>query len=288
MVPYAGVVAAPDLHPALRLRVLPIHAIGVIAVAIAVSLGMWQLNAWERQRDLASAAVAERDPVPFAELLTPGASFPAADAGAPVEIEGTWIPESTFYISDRSYDGTDGFWVLTAIRVDGALLPLVRGWTASLDEVPPAPSGDVDAVAWLQPGEGTGAQDDDASDRVLPQVRLADVVRLLDDDIYDGYAVVDHAEQTNGGTSGLAAVTPDQVPSVGFGTGLRNLLYAIEWWVFAAFAAFVWWRFVRDEIDRAAMTEQAEQAGQTEQGDDDGSDEPPDGAVAQAPVRSGA
>ena len=26
----------------------------------------------------------------------------------------------------------------------------------------------------------------------------------------------------------------------------RNLLYALEWWVFGAFAAFVWWRFVRD------------------------------------------
>ena len=30
-------------------------------------------------------------------------------------------------------------------------------------------------------------------------------------------------------------------------TGLRNLLYAIEWWFFGAFAAFIWWRWVRDE-----------------------------------------
>ena len=38
----------------------------------------------------------------------------------------------------------------------------------------------------------------------------------------------------------------DQLPPAGRFTGLRNILYAIEWWVFAAFAAFLWWRHVRD------------------------------------------
>ena len=36
------------------------------------------------------------------------------------------------------------------------------------------------------------------------------------------------------------------VVPVGTFTALRNLLYAIEWWVFAGFAAFLWWRYVRD------------------------------------------
>jgi hypothetical protein len=29
-------------------------------------------------------------------------------------------------------------------------------------------------------------------------------------------------------------------------TGVRNLLYAFEWWVFGAFAGFIWWRWRRD------------------------------------------
>ena len=37
------------------------------------------------------------------------------------------------------------------------------------------------------------------------------------------------------------------MPEVGTFTALRNLLYAFEWWFFGAFAAFVWWRWVRDE-----------------------------------------
>lgn len=265
---------------------MPIHLLGVVAVSVAVGLGIWQLNAWERQRDLAAAEVSDRDAVPLVDLLAPGDSFPAADAGAPVEVSGTWEPDLTFFVSDRVVDGTDGYWVLTPIRSGGSLLPLVRGWTPTLDELPAAPTGEVDTVAWLQPGEGTGATDPDPSDRVLPQVRLADVVRLLDDDIYDGYAVVDHERQTNGGTADLAAVTPDQVPSVGLGTGLRNLLYAIEWWVFAAFAAFVWWRFVRDEIDRANA--EAEVDDDDDEGDegDEGDERPHGEDVADAPVPS--
>ena len=27
---------------------------------------------------------------------------------------------------------------------------------------------------------------------------------------------------------------------------MRNLLYALEWWVFGGFAVFIWWRYVRD------------------------------------------
>ncbi|MDT9593031.1 SURF1 family protein [Nocardioides zeae] len=256
--------AARDLHPALRPRVLPIHLLGVVAVAVAVGLGNWQLDAWQAHRDLAAAEVVERDPVPLSDLLEPGGSFPAADAGAPVEVAGTWVPDQTFFVDDRVVDGVDGFWVVTPIAPDGGdgtLLPLVRGWTPSLDAVPADPTGRAEVVAWLQPGEGTGAADPDATDRVLPQVRLADVVRLLDTRIYDGYAVVDAtgeagAAPVNGGADGLEAVDPDQVPSPGFGTGLRNLLYAIEWWIFASFAAFVWWRFVRDEVERARAADE--------------------------------
>ena len=47
-------------------------------------------------------------------------------------------------------------------------------------------------------------------------------------------------------SAGVAAATLDQLPPASRFTGLRNILYAIEWWVFAAFAIFLWWRHVRD------------------------------------------
>jgi hypothetical protein len=48
--------------------------------------------------------------------------------------------------------------------------------------------------------------------------------------------------------SGLAAVTPAHLPGPDSSSGLRNLLYALQWWVFGAFALFMWWRWVEEEI----------------------------------------
>lgn len=32
-------------------------------------------------------------------------------------------------------------------------------------------------------------------------------------------------------------------------TSMRNLVYAVQWWVFAVFALWFWWRFLRDQRD---------------------------------------
>jgi hypothetical protein len=93
---------------------------------------------------------------------------------------------------------------------------------------------------------------------VLPQVRVADALQRVDRDLYGGYGVVaddvtDGAwpsgdRAVNDGTEGLAPASLDQLPPAGRFTAVRNLLYAIEWWVFGLFAAFIWWRWVRDEV----------------------------------------
>lgn len=256
------------LHPVLRPRVWPLHLLGVVAVVVAVSLGLWQYGAWQAHRERAAAEVSTQDPVPLADLLVPGEGFPGADVGAPAELEGTWRDDLTFLVDDRRVDGVAGSWIVTPVATtdgDGALLPVVRGWTTDPGSAPPA-EGTVTGAGWLQPGEGTGAVDDDPTDRVLPQLRLADVVRLVDADIYPGYLVLDIDGETgvvaeNAAADGLSAVTPDQVPEIAPNTSLRNLLYAIEWWVFAAFAAFVWWRFARDEVDRARVADDEPEAG---------------------------
>ena len=48
--------------------------------------------------------------------------------------------------------------------------------------------------------------------------------------------------------TGLAAVTPTDVPQPSQVTALRNLLYALQWWVFGLFALVVWFRWCRDQL----------------------------------------
>ena len=46
---------------------------------------------------------------------------------------------------------------------------------------------------------------------------------------------------------GLERVPP---PEVTGGLKWRNAAYALQWWVFAAFAAFMWFRMVREDAQR--------------------------------------
>ena len=43
-------------------------------------------------------------------------------------------------------------------------------------------------------------------------------------------------------------LTSPQLPDVGRFTALRNLLYAIEWWVFGGFVVLIWWRWLGEQL----------------------------------------
>jgi hypothetical protein len=77
---------------------------------------------------------------------------------------------------------------------------------------------------------------------VLPQLRVADLAQRVDQDLYGGYAI---AQQ---GVDGLPAADLAQLPDAGRFTAIRNLLYAVEWWVFGGFAVLIWWRWVGEQL----------------------------------------
>jgi surfeit locus 1 family protein len=60
-------------------------------------------------------------------------------------------------------------------------------------------------------------------------------------DLYDGYLVLTDSTPR----SHLRPVTPP-VPAASRLAGLRNLVYAVQWWLFAAFVVFMAWRMVAD------------------------------------------
>ena len=241
-------------------RLWPAHLLALAAVAVASGLGLWQWQSWESQRDAAARDLTAVDPIPLTDALGPDDPFPGAMVGQPVVVTGTWVPAGTVYVAGRPQDGRDGAWAVTPLEVDGvggSALLVVRGWAPAVGDAPAPPTGDAELVAWLQPPEGTGEVDADPTDDVLPQLRIADAIQHVDQDLYGAFAVVaDRATDgdwpvgdraVNAGTAGLQPVAPPQQPEVGVLTSLRNLLYALEWWVFGGFAVFLWWRFVRDQ-----------------------------------------
>lgn len=224
-------------------RLIGATALALVLVAIAGALGLWQLQAWQDRREAEARDLTQLTPVPLTDVMGADDPFPGNDLGRPVTLDGSWLPEGAFYVSDRIEGDQDGLWLVVPMAVGGAgapAIPVVLGWTAAQD---PAlvPTGDGSITGWLQPPEGNGAFDDDPDDDVVPQLRIADAIQRVEVDLYSAY-VVDTAPR-----EGLQQATLDSLPEVGRFTALRNLLYAFEWWFFGAFAAFIWWRWVRDE-----------------------------------------
>ena len=226
------------LHP----RYWGYHLVVVVALVAAGLLGLWQYHGWQERRTAEARDLTQVAPIPLADAIGPDDSFPGEYVGQPVEVVGTWVPGSTVFVSGREHEGRDGYWVVDAVRVGSSLLPVVRGWSPSPGGVPDQ-AGDVSLVGWLQPSEGAAATDDDPTDDVVPQLRVADLAQRFDEDLYGAYVVASEPGD------GLVAADLQQLPEAGRLTAIRNLLYALEWWFFGAFALFVWWRWARETVE---------------------------------------
>ncbi|MCD6638959.1 MAG: SURF1 family protein [Nocardioides sp.] len=233
--------------------------LALVLVGIAVSLGVWQFNAWEARRTAEARDLTRNPPVSLTDLMGNDDPFPGLDVGRPVEVSGEWT-EGGFWVSGREHEGADGYWAVAPLAVGGAGEPavlVVRGWAAQPSPDLLAATGPASVTGWLQPPEGGLVTDDDAGDDVFPELRVADAVQRVDVDLYSAYLVLD-PERSTGGGDGLRAAALDSLPQVDRFTGLKNLLYAIEWWIFGAFAAFIWWRWRRDAHAAVTAWETAE------------------------------
>ena len=233
------------------------HLLMVVAVVACVLLGRWQLGVWHDHRSDDAAQVTHEPAVPLDQVLGPDAAFPAAGMGRPVVVAGRWDPAHTVYVADRERNGRTGVWAVTpVVTTGGSGIPVVRGWATSPDAAPAPPTGHASLVGLLQPSEDTGADDTSRADDVIPELSTTDLLPRAPYDLYGGYVVatdrlipggIDGSEPISG-TGGLEPIGPQHLPGADATSGLRNLLYAFQWWVFGAFAIFMWWRWLEEDV----------------------------------------
>ncbi len=139
---------------------------------------------------------------------------------------------------DRFPGADDRYAVVTPLRTaSGSAVLVVRGSAPEPSAV--VPPGDVEVVGRLQPPTPQGGPLDDR--RITDGLRISALVNDVSDDLY-GAVVIASGETAGDGLAAVSAVSPQPSPWA----GVRNLLYAIQWWVFAGFVAFMWWRIVTD------------------------------------------
>lgn len=250
-------------------RWLVVGALVLLAVGVCVFMGTWQLSRFENRVDEHKAAehteatAAQQTPVPLSRVLPDAkAQVPSDGSGRRVTATGHYDPAHQLLVPDRRLDGHDGYYVLTPLRVDGgAALPVVRGWlpgavpagaAARAAAVPPAPAGEVTVTGALQYQESAGDNGVPAAPGALPTgqlavVNAASLVNLLPYPVYNGWIT---ATAT---AAPMKPVPPAAAPNSGLDLkAFQNLGYTGQWFVFAGFVVFMYFRLARREAEARA------------------------------------
>ena len=109
---------------------------------------------------------------------------------------------------------------------------------------PPPPVGTLTIGGGLAPGESPSP--DPVPSGQIGSVDLSLLVNSWPGELYNAFGFV---ESENPATASGLTTVPTPVGDTG--VQWRNAAYAVQWWVFAAFALWMWARMVRDETRRA-------------------------------------
>jgi surfeit locus 1 family protein len=241
------------LRTALKPRWLGLFAL-VVAVMVSFGmLGLWQLNvARDKARAEQVRAAPTRPVADVAAVLTPHGPFPHDGTGRRITATGRYDGSAQVLVTPRLLRGQRGYWVVTplVVRSTGARIAIVRGFvTDPAQAVAPDAAAEVTVSGTLAQGESAADGATSLPDGQLAAVDLALLVNRWPGALYNAF-VFATAEQPD--VTSAAAPAVERVPPpalVGGGFEWRNAAYALQWWVFALFAAYMWWRMVRDDYE---------------------------------------
>jgi surfeit locus 1 family protein len=251
-------------HSTLRLAATPrwlgLAAITIVLVVAAFLLGRWQ---WDKTQTVLEAERASASqPIPLEQVLPPGkTSLPGGVIGQPVTLAGRFEPTMQTVITNRELDGHPGVWIVTGLRLgDGRVAAVLRGWLSSADEgAAIVPAEPVTLTGIVQPDEAFYA---DASSAPGTAASIASdrLSAAWGTPVLPGYTVLTMELPPR---NAAPAPVPPTVETGNVPFPLRNLVYALQWWLFAMFAVFVFVRWLRMDaaegrIDEPATPEDAE------------------------------
>lgn len=265
------------LRTALTPRFLGLLALVLVVGAAFVQLGRWQLGVAENSGQLAALERARTTaPVPLTDVLQPHSDFPGELSTRPVTVRGHYT-DGQLLVPERRLDGRTGAWVLTPFVVDdgGATLPIVRGFVPDGADAGPPPTGTLTLAGGLAPPESPS--DVPAGPGEIGSVDTSVLVNTWPGDLYNAFLFLQREEPAPG-----TSLTRVPTPVGSTGVNWRNAAYAVQWWVFAAFALWLWWRMVREQHERSTR-EAATGGGDTAAGDTADPGEQP--AVTPVPSR---
>lgn len=231
-------------------------------------LGLWQLNVARDKGRAEDVRLAPTQPVAdIAAVLNPHGPFPQDGNGRRITATGRYDGSGQVLVTPRLLRGKPGYWVVTplVVRSTGARIAVVRGFvTDPAQAIAPDRGTEVTVSGTLAPGESPVGErahpDPTLADGQLTALDLSLLVNRWPGTLYNAFvfATAEAPDLTSVASPAVERVPPP--PLVGGGLSWRNAGYALQWWVFALFAGYMWWRMVRDDFETQRRETQRREA----------------------------
>lgn len=264
--------------------------IGVLVACVMVAAVFALLGQWQIDRAVEQGQADERDTetaVPLVSVAQPSSTLTTEAGGRMVAFSGTWVPEGFDTLAGREQDDQSGTWVIGRVLVpqatgDPVSLPVALAWfedaaaAEALATRLAASSADAadDLVGRLMPSEAPTQGDIQGDTREAMSVAaLINEWDAYDGRVYGSYAILDAASaDASGALPDGAEPIVSFPPEVDTQLNALNIFYAIEWIAFMLFAFYLWYRLVKDALEREreaiedAEAEAAAAGGETARG----------------------
>lgn len=196
-----------------------IVTVGVLIASVMVGLGLWQAQAFVDSGAESAAAATAAPPVALDAARQGGAVGELW--GRTVVVNGSYLPAQEVRVVGA--DGSER--VLTAFQLeDGRAVAVVRGMSPAT--TPPA--GTVEQRGVLLPTEAQATHTTPPG--TYGSVRLQSLAQAWPQPLVAGYVTLSTEDAERQGMTAAPVVLPEHPGRT------RNRGYALQWWVFAAFA----------------------------------------------------
>jgi cytochrome oxidase assembly protein ShyY1 len=230
----------------LRPRWIGFHLLVVGAMIAMVNLGFWQLRRLDERKSFNAIVEARYDaaPRPLDDVLTPGAE-PDDLEWTPITVTGTYQPDETVRIVNRSQNGFAGDNIVVPLELaDGRLLLVNRGFLPQGLDLPPAAAGKVAVTGRLRPSqERRTGQLSDAAQGDLTEAQRVDIERLAPQ--FDGELLAMYVDRYDSTPAEPVDLEPVIKPDLSEGP---HLSYAVQWFIFTVAVAAGWVLAVRKSL----------------------------------------
>lgn len=228
----------------MRASQILVLAIGALVAIVMIFLGLWQMQVFLDQGTNEAWERTKLDPVALSSVVSSDNTV-SDGYGRPVTVTGTYLPQQQVVARD-SLDVTR---VVAALQLaDGRVVPVVLGVPRGGEE-PPTPTGSATVTGVFLASDGVPDPAPSLHPGEIDGVRLAALAQRWPQQLIPGYVTLAGSESTALGLDPAPLTLPTEDGS------LRNEGYALQWWVFAAFAVVASVKVARDLGRRSAVRE---------------------------------